>query len=212
MRDLTFIRWGNLTPSKQLGYGRDSFHSPPAKRGLYAFVDGLIEPFLLGGFEFREDRHTWVRKEDGSLIKMNREIDDEHNEELKDYVAYDKFWDCWDLKGDYCWVKKTKLDPFKQYTLDSDDKFEQYPDNFIAKLKKPKKFKHYGNIWTHYQPKVKDMLSVHNDSWYLVEYETFVKLYQKKHANIMALRKSKGWFTCLDDCEVFIEKIIPRKY
>ena len=51
-KGMTFVRFGGLSPVKQKGFTTDSdtgFHSPPARKGIYAFVDGYIETFLLGG-------------------------------------------------------------------------------------------------------------------------------------------------------------------
>lgn len=50
----TFVRWGGLSPVKQKGYkqtrgGDATFHSPPSRRGIYAFPIKWIEHFLLGG-------------------------------------------------------------------------------------------------------------------------------------------------------------------
>lgn len=44
----TFVRFGILKPVLQKGYGKDSFHSPPAKYGFYAFSLPLQEFYLIG--------------------------------------------------------------------------------------------------------------------------------------------------------------------
>lgn len=44
----TFVRYGKLHPVKQKGYGGDSFHSPPARRGMYAMPLGYESMFIVG--------------------------------------------------------------------------------------------------------------------------------------------------------------------
>lgn len=46
-----FARVGGLSPVKQKGYDASmpTFHCPPARKGIYAFMWPYIEPFLLGG-------------------------------------------------------------------------------------------------------------------------------------------------------------------
>lgn len=47
-----FIRYGKLKAVKQKGFSSsDSFHSPPAGRGFYAFPYGFEEIFLVGATE-----------------------------------------------------------------------------------------------------------------------------------------------------------------
>ena len=57
----TFVRWGGLSPVIQKGYkqtrGPDAtFHTPPAKRGIYAFPIKWVETFLLGGIDRSNQR------------------------------------------------------------------------------------------------------------------------------------------------------------
>lgn len=57
----TFVRWGGLSPVKQRGFKQTksedaTFHSPPAKKGIYAFPVKWIEKFLLGGKDRTHER------------------------------------------------------------------------------------------------------------------------------------------------------------
>ncbi len=68
-RQITFVRWGALSSQNQKGrYLSDNklktaeqdevtgvFHRPPAKKGIYCFVDGFVEMFLVGWKMYRED-------------------------------------------------------------------------------------------------------------------------------------------------------------
>ncbi len=48
-KDLTvFVRFGGLDPIKQKGYGKETYHSPPASRGFYAMPKVVQEFFLIG--------------------------------------------------------------------------------------------------------------------------------------------------------------------
>lgn len=46
--DNKFVRYGKLHLTKQLGFGGDSFHSPPSSIGFYAFPYRYQEMFLVG--------------------------------------------------------------------------------------------------------------------------------------------------------------------
>ena len=67
---IQFIRWGGLSSVRQEGYQAisESFHTPPARRGIYAFVWPYIEPFLLGGTkmipQYKQDEidNIWTNK------------------------------------------------------------------------------------------------------------------------------------------------------
>lgn len=51
-KDLSiFVRFGGLDLKNQKGYGRDTFHSPPASRGIYAFPKVTQEMFLVGSLD-----------------------------------------------------------------------------------------------------------------------------------------------------------------
>jgi hypothetical protein len=45
-----FVRYASLSSVRQGGYDvhAERFHRPPARRGIYAFVTGSVEPFLIG--------------------------------------------------------------------------------------------------------------------------------------------------------------------
>ena len=49
---MKFVRYGGLSSVRQRGYDANStgFHSPPARRGIYAFIWPYVEWFLLNGY------------------------------------------------------------------------------------------------------------------------------------------------------------------
>ena len=46
----------------------ESFHRPPARRGIYAFVHGFFEPFLIGSHTLDPRRQEYVRNLKGEII------------------------------------------------------------------------------------------------------------------------------------------------
>ena len=52
-----FVRYGTLNLVVQNGFKDDSFHSPPARKGIYAFSLVLQEPFLIGGVYLSQPQH-----------------------------------------------------------------------------------------------------------------------------------------------------------
>ena len=51
-KDLSvFVRFGGLDLKNQKGYGKDTFHAPPASRGIYAFPKIAQEHFLVGSLD-----------------------------------------------------------------------------------------------------------------------------------------------------------------
>ena len=63
-KPIKFCRWGGLSPVKQKGYNRDmpTFHSPPCRKGFYAFLWPYIDLFLLGSNDVFKNNHKWTGK------------------------------------------------------------------------------------------------------------------------------------------------------
>lgn len=69
----TFVRYGGLSSVRQKGYdvSMPTFHSPPARRGIYAFPWPYVEYFLLGSLTFVPGRMVWVKDGKGNRIGEN---------------------------------------------------------------------------------------------------------------------------------------------
>jgi hypothetical protein len=67
---LLFVRYGGLSSVRQEGYdpSMPTFHAPPARRGIYAFVAQTVSRFLLSNEEFDPRRTEWVRDEAGNRV------------------------------------------------------------------------------------------------------------------------------------------------
>jgi hypothetical protein len=66
----TFVRYGGLSSVPQAGYDlhAQGFHKPPARRGIYAFVHGFVQPFLIGTTTLDPRRQEYVRNLKGEII------------------------------------------------------------------------------------------------------------------------------------------------
>lgn len=73
-----FIRFGSLNPIKQEGFGKDSFHAPPAKKGMYAFVENHKEEFLLWGdmsrYGSKNPKYYSLKDKKGNKIKITADV------------------------------------------------------------------------------------------------------------------------------------------
>jgi hypothetical protein len=65
-----FVRYGVLSSVPQDGYDPhgEGFHRPPVRRGIYGFVKGFIQPFLIGTTTLDPRRKEYVRNIKGEII------------------------------------------------------------------------------------------------------------------------------------------------
>jgi len=201
-----FIRFGGLSQMDQLTYGNGTFHSPPKKKGIYAFPDGLVDRFLLTSTnDPRNPSHKsyWLRDENG------------------DRITDDDFWDNnWDNKREsfginkkyHSLIKKKKIKIKDIFSISEDSKF------YICVYKKPRKFEYNGEIWCHLKENLKpEHIIEEKGSWVKVSMDDYIFALQKeKHKirkdlmSILGMNwKDKNPFKnyCTDHLEVFIEKI-----
>ena len=110
MKQLEFIRWGGLSPVKQERYVPDkilydgleheefgffgTFHRPPARKGVYVFIPGFVEMFLVAWKLY--DKYDKIKKEyehakrfmySGKIWTHIYEVDPE--------ITYYRRRDCW---------------------------------------------------------------------------------------------------------------------
>lgn len=206
-REMKFVRYGGLSPVKQRGFNKsDTFHSPPARKGIYAFVDGYIEPFLLGGSygdpfnKNSSNRFVYVRDKTGNKITS----------EHPDFITTLE-------RGESMWERRWKLKPGA--TPDEDGEYS-YDDYIHVLLKKvhPKKFKYDGEIWHHLKKFVPvEKIIRERGSWIKTDMETFKDAFAKNaHESRKDMNKTMGihgWkpknplkFHTKDHLEVFIER------
>ena len=212
-----FCRFGGLSPTKQSQYDvtHPNFHSPPARRGLYAFPEHYIEHFLLSATN--NPRHSsgksqWIKDDNGQRIKGRQQDFSTYNAKQEKNV-----WS----KELQALFKRGKLQqknvlmieampcPYENdETLGMD--VHEYCDNgcpiaaaceensqyvYLAYLKKPRVFEHQGKLWHHFgehcliQDKLKSA-----GSWVKTTYPGYVEAFQRmQHERQRTVHQKLEW-------------------
>lgn len=170
-KGVTFVRYGGLSPVKQRGFTTDdskqTFHSPPARKGVYAFPEHWVEMFLLGGnintFGVR-NRVVKVTDKDGNMV-TNR------------HPLFKKLQD----RGDKYWDKtEGELWPDAEPDEDGEYSWEDYI-HFLTVHQKPRKFTYSGDIWHHLGEHVsKNNIIKQHGSWVLTDIDTYKKSFKRE--------------------------------
>jgi hypothetical protein len=198
MRKIQFIRWGNLNPHKQDSYGCDSFHSAPARKGLYAFPVGFVEPFLLSGCNFTPERHEWLKDSEGNLIGVDHPLWDANG---SSFIKLGGHLDPWEDKFSQ---ERERMDAEGKTFKEKSEFYNSL--RYMAKVKPAKHFYYTGLIWTHLDCK-KIMPEKVVGAWNLHTYKDYVKLVQKAYAQHKAYKTANGYGYNYDHMEVFIERL-----
>jgi hypothetical protein len=193
-----FIRFGGLSSVKQKGYdpSMPGMHSPPARKGIYAFVWPHIVPFMLGGetwsgIKSKHSKMEYVKDKTGKIEEVNENLTD---------------W--------------TEVNFLKKYSTVEKDGKEVW-----IKPKQPKTFTYEGEIWHHLGSHLKpNQIVKTKGSWYLTSYQDWEKAFEKEKHSILK-QYHKIWlkdfkqelekielnnpfrFFVKDHLEVFIEKV-----
>ena len=206
-----FIRFGSLSQMDQLTYGNGTFHSPPKKKGIYAFPEGLVERFLLTATnDPRNPSHKsyWLRDENGERIEDNNFWDDVWNQKMDSYGVRKEFKSL---------IKKKKI-RIKDIFCMQDYKLGEKPKWYVCVYKKPRKFKYDGDIWCHLGEHLKpEHIIEESGSWVKVTMDDYLFALQKEKHRIRKemmtlfgiqwkdIDPFRNYST--DHMEVFIEKI-----
>ena len=201
---MKFIRFGVLSPQKQVTYGNDSFHAAPCKKGFYAFPKNYVEKFLLGATNNPNNTSSksyWIKDENGNKIPA---------------VDYD-----WDPKTDKItyskkftkFLKKQKIKSSNVSSIEDDKDGKHY----MIAYKKPHIFNYDDGIWHHHYEVLHMTPMV--GSWVKTDMETYKKaLKLVSHSQKTELLSNWGYnenvlrtdglkLYAKDHLEVFIEKI-----
>ena len=205
---MEFVRFGGLSSVNQKGYDSTMpwFHSPPIRRGIYAFPLGCIEPFLLGG-----DRPTakgsarYVRDRSGNLISTEDEEDLYTNMEIKPYLISASGTPFYHNRNFY-----------KVYST----KERKDGKHYWTKPAPMKRFSYNDIIWHHLGERMKpSQILKENGSWTLSTMKNYMVAFSKESINLRLtssfgesggnINYAKGKFGSysLDHIEVFIEKV-----
>lgn len=201
---IRFCRFGGLSPVKQVHYdvSHPSFHSPPARKGLYAFPEYYVEGFLLScSPRHPSGKSQWIKDEQGQRIKVLREDLTTCHEGIYSWTAeFQSFLKRRKLKQKEVLLIEAMECPYKNNkTLGMD--VEDYCDNgcpiaercesesyyvYLAYMKKPRTFDHRGELWHHFG---EHCLAKHTlksaGSWVKTTYaayeETFQRMQHERH-------------------------------
>ncbi len=191
-RDTTeFMRYGGLSPVTQKGFDASmpTFHSPPARHGLYAFPAAHKERFLLGALTF--DQRRMVR------------VDPERTK--KDEYGYPHGMNLWRTENLHKEFEQMVDDPTVP-----DEVIQMFRERHcvLAKHARPRKFSHMGEIWHHIGVHVpRSEVLAERGSWVLTSHATYAKALAHDQARANGTRVREGYGTTKDHLEVFIERI-----
>jgi hypothetical protein len=201
---MKFIRFGVLSPQKQISYGQDSFHAAPCKKGFYAFPKNYVEKFLLGATNNptnSSSKSYWIKDDNGNKIPS---------------VDYD-----WDPKTDEITYPKSFMKILKKQKIKKSQvsSVENKKDGkyYMIAYKKPHIFNYDGEVWHHHY----DVLHMTPmiGSWVKTDIETYKKaLKLLRHLQKSDFLSNWGYDENIlksdslnlyvkDHLEIFIEKI-----
>lgn len=202
-KKMEFVTYGGLSLTKQKGFTKNgSFHQPPARKGIYAFVWPYIEKFLLGGDSLvdpkirgkgQRQRISYVKDKEGNVV----------NKDHPDYKKLSSIDNNWSLK---------RPKPGVDVNDDNLDWNEKY-DSLLYNNNNRRKFSYNGPIWHHLVDYVKDENVLdRNGSWVKTDMDSFREAFKKELHSMSKSAMSYGMLTsklrkgfALDHLEVFID-------
>ena len=231
MKKIKFARVGGLSPVIQDGYtlnpDKRGFHTPPARKGFYAFIHPHFEGFLLGGTWSKlgkkntQEKFEYLKDCDGNRIKYYK--DDYPGEK----VCYNAVQDLNPailkhlIKGKHSSVADLT---WKYWTEDIRDDKGEFVNSYLIKKKKVKVFSHTGELWHHLKNTSVKQFEIIEEvgDWIKTDYETFARAYEQDKIDcVKQLRNNNQYpmaqieintrnvyrYISKDHLEVFIERI-----
>lgn len=215
--NIKFVRFGGLSPMKQHHFKKESdyYHNPPRRFGVFAFVHGYIEKFLLGAtYEPTNisNKSYWLKDDDGKKIKS------------------DDFYYEVEVRKEYGIEYVLKIKPefivlLKKRNISIKDIWTY--GKYIAILKKPKVFKYDGELWHHLGEHLKPhQILETRGTWVKTSMDDYIYALNKEKKEVLKLKHktdkeigfeikgkqdpfnpTNGIKFSKDHLEVFIEKI-----
>jgi hypothetical protein len=191
-KSLTFVTYGGLSATKQLGFKKSTtFHAPPARRGIYAFVWPYIERFLLGSVyadpkyrgKGQRQRATYVKDKDGNPITSD-------HPEYEKASQVNKNWSF------------TRTQDNKPWDREENDWEKEKPVQVLYQNAARKKFQYSGDIWHHLTNVPEHTVINRHGDWVKTDMKTFMDALRKELVVIKKQHYSK------DHLEVFIDEKI----
>jgi len=218
-KDIKFIRFGDLSPIKQSGYKKDTYHSAPVNKGFYAFVEFMIEPFLLGGYNpigTKYSKRKYIKDHNGNKVivgKFHEDINKPPVDEWDDHFEWIINLEEEEMENIYKKYSKHKV-------LFYGTEIHKNGYIYLHTMKKPKRFSYKGEIWHHHIEETPNHLILkRSKDWVLTDFNTFVDSFNKavfemvKDNNVwrrkadLNLISTRNKQYSKDIFEVFIEKI-----
>lgn len=217
-QNIKFVRFGGLSPMKQEHFktNSDYYHNPPRRFGVFAFVYGYIETFLLGAtYEPTNisNKSYWLKDDNGNKIKNDDfyyTVKIEKSDRI-DYISK---------------VKPEYINLLKKRNIKIKDLWN-YGD-YIVVLKKPKIFNYNGEIWHHLGDNLKpEQILETKGTWVKTSIDDYIIAFNKEIKTVLKQKHkmdkecgslkmsgkqdpfdpSGGISYSKDHLEVFIEKI-----
>lgn len=199
---ILFMRFGGLSPVLQRGYKKTknspTFHSPPAAKGIYAFVWPYIEPFLLDTIDDIETRrlspkYQYLKDPKGNKISNK---------------THPKLFDKLVNRNSALTFSPTQQAAMVAAQKDPDNENLQkstYYDNhehFLVQKVKPRLFSYTGDIWHHLKLTTPPgQIKAERGGWVKTNFEAYKEALRKE------LHIMKREPTSRDHLEVFIERL-----
>lgn len=215
---IQFCRFGSLNPitheqNWQTSKESLGFHSPPCKKGMYAFVYPFIEKFLLSassysGLESSHPKLNYIKDKKGNKFAFrSKEIWEKSENCLSGTNEFNQV----NLNSLIIPEQRAELSKFlnKQGGWLKDIRIEQLGDYcYLVKQITPKIFTYEGEIWHHLELYLDSRGEIiqQRGSWVKTDFQAYKKalhtaLGRVQHSNYRPYKES--W----DFLEVFIEKI-----
>lgn len=206
---MEFVRFGGLSSVNQKGYdpSMPGMHSPPARRGVYAFPLGCIEPFLLGGSrKTAKGMARYVRDKKGNKVSYADNPDLYTNREGRPF---------------YFQNGAVSLPDRNFYKVFSTTHGEDEKEIFWVRPAPMKRFVHVGEIWHHLGDNLSPVqILSRKGAWVLSDIDAYEEAFKKESiklrqesakswgtpGRISEVKKKFGWYS-KDHLEVFIPRI-----
>lgn len=229
IKKIKFARFGGLSSVNQLGYTTKdpSHHSPPCKRGFYAFVWPYYEFFLLSGGLWTNyawaigTKFSYVKDAKGNVVDEKHPDFDNLSEGTKYWSIPTKAW--YHFEKQY-WPKydDPEYDTKKEaYRIKWDTEHFDIAKWVLVKKPSPKIFEYKGNVWHHLKECASPSgIMKEKGGWVLSSYDEYLHALNKDmHASrtiqsgywnktkMPYSTKNPYFGICKDHLEVFIEKV-----
>jgi len=228
---MNFIRFGTLSPQKQVKYGGTDFHCPPCKYGFYAFPEGKIDQYLLmATYQVgnSSNKTAWLKDENGNKIPHSEFFDEyteyhfkdgtkirlsgkmfsrENRKILQDEYGIDDLNTI--LSEESICIPKKEFKPLlKKYGIKKTSYLlhEAYDGiQYMTYFKQPKIFKYDGYIWHHHLQYVDKIDIIETQgSWV----KTTMKVYEKAFTQADATDR----FNSVMSCEGSQKKLLMQHF